>query len=209
MWLDRLCLDGLTYQALSPPPVRRPPPGLARLSPRRTPAATVRAARGALYRHRPACPGPARAVCERADSAAGKGAVSKAWSLLQDITVGPRVPAPPRTRLAGSAPHRWEHCAIHSSRASPGSCVAARSAGTGSRSPRRPGRRWRAHSPHGRRPEPPGRVAPLDHHRGRALVATPADRLHRPVLVPPAQHRDPTGSTVRCRLGRSRIGLSA
>ena len=43
--------------------------------------------------------------------------------------------------------------------------------------------------PIGRGPQPAGRLAALDHHRGRELAAPPADRPHRPLPAPPPRSR--------------------
>ena len=43
--------------------------------------------------------------------------------------------------------------------------------------------------PDGRRSQPAGHLAALDHDRGRELAAPPADRLHRPLPDPPAGSR--------------------
>ena len=52
--------------------------------------------------------------------------------------------------------------------------------------------------PDGRRPQPAGRLAALDHDRRRELAAPPADRPHRPLPDPAPGSRPPT-SRRRCR----------
>ena len=75
------------------------------------------------------------------------------------------------------------------------------------RSAARPPRRRRAgdqvlHA-HGRRPEPPRGVAPLDHDRGRELVATTGHRPHRPLPGAPAEPRHrPRGNPRRAHRPR-------
>ena len=55
--------------------------------------------------------------------------------------------------------------------------------------PRRRRPRDQGQPPDGRRPQPAGRLAALDHDRGRELAAPPADRPHRPLPDPPARPR--------------------